>query len=388
MKSEKLRIALFHPWLKSKGGAERVVLEFLKNTIHEVEVYTWVYLRESTFSEFKQFNVKVIAPKFFENFSNKFILRGLFLFTSLFSKIPLDKYDLFFISTSGVGEFITFRNYKKGKTFAYVHSILRDSYKDNVKWNLKYRYGNWISRIIYLFFVNFYRILEAISWRRIDVAIFNSSLSQNRAWNSKLLEDKKSFVVYPPTSILGKNIGRETQNYFLYVSRFNYNKRQDVLLDAWREFMKEYKNYKLILAGSVEGKGYFEKINQVAKEVGNVEIKTNLSDSELKKLYSGCSAVLFVSYLEDFGIVPFEAMSFGKALIAVDGGGYMDLAKKYKGLIKLKEKFDNKEMSEEILNGLRYFVLNRGEMKCKPTKFSELLPSFFSKSIEDIFKKE
>ena len=88
MKSEKLRIALFHPWLKSKGGAERVVLEFLKNTIHEVEVYTWVYLRESTFSEFKQFNVKVIAPKFFENFSNKFILRGLFLFTSLFSKIP------------------------------------------------------------------------------------------------------------------------------------------------------------------------------------------------------------------------------------------------------------------------------------------------------------
>jgi len=42
------------------------------------------------------------------------ILRGMFLPMSLFGKIPLEKYDKFLISTSGVGEFISFRNYKEG----------------------------------------------------------------------------------------------------------------------------------------------------------------------------------------------------------------------------------------------------------------------------------
>ena len=42
-----MRIALFHPWIKSRGGAERVVLEFVKNSVHDVDLYTWVYDEES-----------------------------------------------------------------------------------------------------------------------------------------------------------------------------------------------------------------------------------------------------------------------------------------------------------------------------------------------------
>ena len=35
------KIALFHPWLKSRGGAERVVLEILKSN-KNIDLYTWV----------------------------------------------------------------------------------------------------------------------------------------------------------------------------------------------------------------------------------------------------------------------------------------------------------------------------------------------------------
>ena len=51
MIDKKLKIAVFHPWLKSRGGAERVVLEFMKNSQFEIDLYTWVYREEDTFDD-------------------------------------------------------------------------------------------------------------------------------------------------------------------------------------------------------------------------------------------------------------------------------------------------------------------------------------------------
>ena len=38
-------------------------------------------------------------------------------------------------------------------------------------------------------------------------------------------------------------------------------------------------------------------------------------------LYKNCTALLFTPLNEDFGMVPIEAMAFGKPVIAVDQGG-------------------------------------------------------------------
>lgn len=352
------KIALFHPWIKSKGGAERVVLEVLRDKRYTVDVYTWVYDKENTFKEFKDFNIKVIAPKIAEKISRFYLLRGLFLPISLFSKIPLEKYDLFLISTSGVGELITFRNYKPGRTFAYVHTILRASYEDDVRWNLKNRYKkNLIKKIIYLMEVGIYRVFEKIAWRKIDVAIFNSELSLERAKKHKLLSNKKTFIVYPPINIekLSK-IKTKRGDYFLYISRFNPLKRQDVIIEAWKTFVKESPKYKIILAGGREDEKYFEKLQAGAKKVPNVEIKQNLSNDEIRKLYANCLAVIFVPFMEDFGIVPFEALAAGKSLIAVDRGGYMELIKRYPQVIQIKEEGDKNKMVDGIYKALKEFL--------------------------------
>ena len=58
-----VRIALFYPWIKSRGGAEKVILEILKNKSHEVDIYTWVYDKKNTFEEFEEFKINVVAPK-------------------------------------------------------------------------------------------------------------------------------------------------------------------------------------------------------------------------------------------------------------------------------------------------------------------------------------
>ena len=381
----KKKIALFHPWIKSKGGAEKVVLEILKSKKYDIDLYTWVYDEENTFKEFKKFKINVIAPKLAKRLSRLHILRGLFLPITLFSKIPLEKYDFLLISTSGMGELITLRNRIKGKTYAYVHTILRDAYKEIVPWNLKYRYKNPLSKPIYLLAVKIYRSFEKIAWKRIDYALFNSELSLERAQKHNLLENKKFKVIYPPVDVKGfGNLKTKKGDYFLYVSRLNPPKRQDLLIKAWSEFVKENPKYKLILMGNIENKKYFEKLKKLAKKTKNVFIKTNVKDEEFMRIYKDCLAGIYIPFMEDFGIVPFEFLAMGKPLIATNKGGYFNLIKKYPNFYEIKEKSSEDEMINEIQKSLNNFL--KDKKKKKKSTILTVSTQKFINSFEELFR--
>jgi len=353
------KIAIFHPWIKSRGGAEKTLLEILENK-KNVDLYTWVYDKENTFEEFKKFNIRVIGLKFLRKLSRANLSRGFFFINCLFSKIPLKKYDLFLISTSGLAEFITFRNYKKGKTYAYVHTPLRAATKEIIDWELENRYKNIFSKTTYLIAVAIYRILEKIAWKKIDFPIFNSELSMERAKKRELIYKKNAKIVYPPSDIKNiENIKTKIGDYFLYPSRINIPKRQDLLIKSWNVLVKKHPNEKLIIAGSLEDKKYYEKIKKSAEKMKNIEIKTNLSREEILKLYKGCKAVIFIPFMEDFGIVPFEALAFGKPLIAVDKGGYVKLIEKIPQYYKIRELFSEEKMVKEINRVMDIFLKSK-----------------------------
>jgi len=360
-----VRIALFHPWIKSRGGGEKVILEILKNKNHEVDIYTWVYDKENTFDEFEKFKINVIAPKIAKKLSRYYVLRGLFFPISLFSKIPLEKYDLFLISTSGLAELITLRNHKPGKTFSYVHTILRASYSEDIKWNLKHRYKDSFSKLLYLIAAKIYLKLEKISWKKIDVAIFNSELSFQRTKKHDLINGKKTHIIHPPIEVdKFKKLKIKKGDYFLYVSRFHPTKRQDVLIRAWSEFTKKHPEYRLILGGNIENRKYFDHIKNLARKTKNIEIRTNVQDDERLKLFAGCLAGIFIPFIEDFGIVPFEILATGKPLITVNKGGYTDLIKEIPQVTLINEKYNEKEMIKETMEGLERFLRS----KVKPKK--------------------
>ncbi|MCK4553258.1 glycosyltransferase [Candidatus Pacearchaeota archaeon] len=354
------RMALFYPWIKSKGGAERVILEILKSKKYNIDIYTWVYDEENSFEEFKKFKINVIAPGIARNLSRFNILRGLFFPVSLFSKIPLEKYDLFLIYTSGMAELITFRNYKPGKTYAYVNTPLRHACEEIVEWNLKNIYKNPFSKSIYLLSAKFYRMLEKIAWKRIDKAIFISDLGLERAEKHNLIKGENPEVIYPPINLKRfDKIKSKKQDYFLYVSRFNAPKRQDLLIKAWDIFSKNNPNEKLILAGHIENKKYFKKIKKLAKESRNVIIKSDLSEEENLEMYANCKAVVSVPFMEDFGIVVFEALAAGKPIIAVDKGGYVKLVDGTSQFYKIKEVPSEEEMIKEINKSLEKFLKSK-----------------------------
>ena len=359
----KKKIALFHPWIKSRGGSEKCLLDILKSKKIDVDIYTWVYDKEKTFEEFKNYKINVIGPKFARKISRAYLLRGLFFLIAFFNKIPLNNYDKFLISTSGVGEFITFRNYLPNKTYAYVYTPLRAATKEIVEWDLNVRYRNFFKKTAYLFSVYFYRMLEKIAWKRIDFPIFISEISLERAKDRNLIRNKTSRIVYPPIEIEKlRKLKTKKGNYFLYVSRINPPKRQDLLIHAWKNLSKQHKNEKLIIAGSGENQKFLKHIKEISKELENVEIKTDLREKELFELYKNCKAIVFIPFLEDFGIVPFEAIALGKPLIAVDKGGYVKLIQDYP-YYKINEKYSSDKMVVEIERVLNEFSKSNPKQK-------------------------
>ncbi len=372
---KKLKVVIFHPWIKSKGGAEKVVLSLssLKNI--ETNIYTWFYDQENTFSEFKNRKIFSLAPKWMGKFARKKISRAIFLFFSLFKKVDLKQYDLLIISTSGIGEFFLLKNNLQNKTYAYIHTPLREFSKD-IHFNSQQK-RNLLQKLNYTFLKKIYDYFEKKSWEKINYLWFNSHLSKKRAEEKDLIKfAKKIKVIYPPVDIINKKNSKK-RDYFLYISRFNPPKRQKEVILAFKEFLKENPKEKLILAGFAEDKRYFEELKRLAQDTP-IKIIDNLKNEEIEELYSNSKAVIFTGFKEDFGIVPFEAMSYGKPLIISEGGGYEELIKKYykNSTIWIKE---NSDITKEILNSLNKFISSK--IKRKKIRIDELSNENFRKKI-------
>src|SRR5205085_993127 len=80
---------------------------------------------------------------------------------------------------------------------------------------------------------------------------------------------------------------------------------------------------RLVIAGMVDAKSasYLEELRSIAGADPRIEFRISPTDEELRRLYAQCYALLFTPFNEDLGIVPLEAMAFGKPVIAVNRGG-------------------------------------------------------------------
>lgn len=110
----------------------------------------------------------------------------------------------------------------------------------------------------------------------------------------------------------------------LSVGRLSEAKGCDFVLSVLARIPVEQRPLWVIAVDTYDA-DYEQRFMRAAQQKGvAVELRTDLQDGQLRKLYQESGLVLCASYNEPFGLVPLEAMSCETPVIAVAEGGYRE----------------------------------------------------------------
>lgn len=128
-------------------------------------------------------------------------------------------------------------------------------------------------------------------------------------------------VVYPPVDVARYRFNR-IGDFWLSVSRLSHEKRIALQVEAFRRLPDE----RLVVVGAPQVGLDRDKFVRALDPPENVEFLGEVDEDRLIDLYATCRGLVATSIDEDFGLTPVEAMASGKAVVAVDEGGYRESA--------------------------------------------------------------
>ena len=105
---------------------------------------------------------------------------------------------------------------------------------------------------------------------------------------------------------------------FYYVGNLEKRKGTDILLKAYRIYKEKGGTKGLRVGGKVREEDIQELLDETLKEVEGIEYLGYVTEEERNKEYASCSAFVFPTRLEGFGIPVVEAMNYYKPIIASD----------------------------------------------------------------------
>lgn len=336
-----MRILMYNPNLKTRGGGEKVYLALASLLSMNNEVTLFDRSNASLDELGEYFNtdlsrVKVHRPK-------------KRLISYVIERIPVARLRIMIdilINTKDIKKFspqlfINNEHYSRLpppiKNSVYIcmfpHDIKKhDSNRDSL-----------VKKIYHFIFDAITRIVIGRSgphnYRKI---IANSVYTQKwikKRWN------KDSDVLYPICEDMGPSGLKE--KIILNVGRFSattkiaHDKKQDALIEAFKLLHQRDPNYRMILVGGIaqddRSREHVEHLHKISKGYP-IEFHHNASFFSLKKYYQeseiywhaagyGVDAENSPEKMEHFGIVTTEAMSAGCIPIVFNGGGQSEIIK-------------------------------------------------------------
>ena len=196
------------------------------------------------------------------------------------------------------------------KHIAYIHTPMRYA------WDLyKEYFGNsrFLKRAFVLFFTNHLRIWDTYASQRADLVIANSNFVKDRI--KKYWRRDIESVIYPPVQISNLKPKKERDSYFVSGAPFEENKGGEFLFECAKELKFNIK----VIGTSPR----LKKFKRRYSKVHNIEFLGRVSEKEKKNILANAKGYIATG-IEDFGIFPVEAMSFGTPVLAYYAGGYME----------------------------------------------------------------
>lgn len=298
------KIALVFDWMTNPGGAEKVN-HVLHKMFPDATIFSSVFNHEKV----KGFENAEIKTSFIQKLpfaKNKHqIYLGFMPYA--YELFDLSDYDIVISSSHSCAKGII----TKPETLhvCYCHAPMRYAWDDWHQYINQYK----MNRIMKYFgkrSIHKIRMWDRLSADRVDHFIANSTTTKRRI---EKYYNKKSMVIHPMINKKDYKIAEKTGGYFLAVGRLIPYKKFDLIVETFN---------KTGLPLKIAGTGIMEE-DLKKKAADNIEFLGFVSDKELQKLYRECEALVFPQ-LEDFGIIPLEAMASGRPVIAYGKGGALD----------------------------------------------------------------
>jgi len=298
-----MRVALIHYWLVTWRGGEKV-LKAISDLYPEADIFSHVCVPGLVRRELPGKTVKTtfigrlpLARRYYQKY--------LPLMPLALEQLDLSKYDLVISNESGPAKGVIVG--PRTLHLCYCLSPMRylwDMYPDY------YAGAGRLTRALMPPLLHRLRIWDQVSAQRIDkyVAISNFVASRIAKYYRR-----DSTVIFPPVAVHDFEVSEHHEDFYLSVGQLVAYKRADLLVDAFNQLGR-----RLIIIGEGE---LLAKLKKIAKP--NISFLGSQPLSVIRDHYSRCKALVFPG-VEDFGIVPVEAMASGKPVLALAAGGALD----------------------------------------------------------------
>jgi len=297
------KAALVHYWFTTWRGGESVV-KAISELYPGIEVFAHVADAELVAREMPGLAVRTsFIGKL--PFSRKHYQKYLPLMPMALEALDLREYDLVICSESGPAKGVITR--PDALNITYCHSPMRYA------WDMYHEYrdsASILTRALMGPTMHYMRSWDQLSAQRVDHFIANSQFVASRI---KKYYRRDSVVIYPPVDVQLFAQSETQEDFFLWVGQLVPYKRPDLVVDCFNE---------LGFPLRVIGEGPLLK-SMKARARSNITFLGRQSTEVIRYHYARCRALVFPG-VEDFGIVPVEAMASGRPVIAYAAGGAME----------------------------------------------------------------
>jgi glycosyltransferase involved in cell wall biosynthesis len=303
-------VAIAHDYLTQRGGAERVVLAMAR-AFPGAPIYTTLYDPEGTYPEFADLNI-IVSPLNRLAPLRRHHRLALPLLAPASSRVQITE-DVVVASSSGWAHGFS----SHGPKLVYCHSPARWLYltQEGVGTGTRGRLKSAAAKGL----GGSLRSWDRRAAMRADRYLATSSVIRDRIASVYGID---ADILPPPHGITTEGLRVPVKGvqewapdgYHLVVSRLMPCKNVDDVVIDFADLPDE----RLLIVGAGPLRGALE-----ASAGPNVRLIEDLSDPQLRWVYAGAKALIAPSR-EDFGLTPLEAGAFGKPVIALRAGAYLD----------------------------------------------------------------
>lgn len=297
------RVAIVHYWFLGRAGGERVVEEIAR-LFPTADIFT-LFASEDVLAACLPGRKVTVSWLQRIPGARRYHRHLLALQPYALEQFDLSQYDLVISSESGPAKGVL--TGLRCCHICYCHSPMR------YLWDLSEQYTRQMNPLVKPIFsavAHFMRIWDVSSSSRVDYFVANSNFVKLRI--AKYFR-RDSEVIHPPVDTAKGWISDSPKEYYLVAGRLVPYKRVDLAIEACNLLSRQ-----LIVAGDGP------LVRTLKKRAGStVKFVEKVSDEELFRLYANARALIFPGE-EDFGIIPVEAQSCGRPVIAYGSGGILE----------------------------------------------------------------